>query len=61
MNPDEIKKQFDETSALADALQAKYANVTQMLGRLSSVFSATQPYWTQLAKESGSNPSALSA
>ncbi len=61
MNPDDVKKEFDEAAALADSMQAKYANAAQMLGRLSSVISTTQPYWTQLAKEGGNNPGAISA
>lgn len=39
-------------------MQAKQAQNTQMLGRISSVISATQPYWTQLATEGGNDPSA---
>ncbi|HOI37555.1 MAG TPA: hypothetical protein PLF11_09250 [Bacillota bacterium] len=61
MNPDGIKKEFDDAAALADSMQAKYANAVQMLGRLSSVISTTQPYWTQLAIKGGNDPAAISA
>jgi hypothetical protein len=55
MNPEDVKREFEEAQKHAENLQNKFAEATQMLGQVSLVIETTKPYWVQLAVESGNH------
>jgi Predicted pPIWI-associating nuclease len=60
MNPEDVKREFDEAQKYANELKSKFAKATATLGQVSLVLETTKPYWVQLAAESadhiGSQP-----
>src|SRR5258705_7600927 len=59
MNPDEIRRAFEEAENNVRHLQNQYVQAAQALGQMSSVLYSTKPYWLQLAAQSGSNATVL--
>jgi hypothetical protein len=55
MNPEDVKREFDEAQKHSEDLKSKFAKATKALGQVSSVIETTKPYWVQLAVESNNH------
>ena len=55
MNPEDVKREFDDAQKHANELKSKFAKATATLGQVSLVLETTKPYWVQLAVESANH------
>ena len=51
MNPEDVKREFDEAQKHASELKSQFAKAAATFGQVSLVLETTRPYWVQLAAE----------